>query len=172
MLPFVSAASPPTKSHQLQIRVTPLQKRAIQRQAAKARMSMSAWILSRVFPTSRETFQGLIAELSAADDPAFAFADLLDWLGALDAETLQAAVSEPPEAQLDRYWQTYLAATVEHAAAACGAKVPGWVREIPPLDEPVFGSSLESLRLHLLRSAPPAFARRNLFIDASVGDRV
>jgi hypothetical protein len=28
------------------------------------------------------------------------------------------------------------------------------------------------LRLHLLLSAPPAFRRRNIFLDASVGDRV
>lgn len=172
MLSLVKATSPASKSQQLQIRVSPTQKRAIQRQAEKARMSMSAWILSRVLPSSRDTFQGLIAELSAADDPRFAFADLLDWLGALDADALEAAIAEPPEARLDRYWETYLAATVEHAAAACGAEVPGWAREVPPLDEPVFGSSLESLRLHLLRSAPPAFARRNLFVDASVGDRV
>jgi hypothetical protein len=37
---------------------------------------------------------------------------------------------------------------------------------------PAFGSSLASLRLHLLTRAPVALRRRNLFADASVDDRV
>jgi hypothetical protein len=52
------------------------------------------------------------------------------------------------------------------------AKPPSWTRDVAPLDQPVFGSSLESLRLHLLMNSPPAFVERNIFIDANVGDRV
>jgi hypothetical protein len=36
----------------------------------------------------------------------------------------------------------------------------------------VFGTPIESLRLHLLTASPPAFRRRRIFIDATVGDRV
>ena len=135
-------------------------------------MSMSAWILSRLLPTAEATFQSLVGQLGTSDEPSYAFAELLDLLAPLSAAELEAAVAEAPEAKLDPYWQNYLAATVEHAAAAKHARVPRWTREIAPLDAPVFGSSLESLRLHLLVSSPPAFARRNLFIDASVGKRV
>jgi hypothetical protein len=88
------------------------------------------------------------------------------------ASELELAAAELPGVALDPYWQNYLAATVEQAAAAKGAKVPPWTRDIPPLERPVFGSSLASLRLHLLVASPPAFAARNIFIDAALGDRV
>ena len=65
-----------------------------------------------------------------------------------------------------------LAATVEHAAMQKHVAPPEWTREIEPLEEPVFGSALRSLREHLLFHAPIAFRRRNIFIDASVGARV
>jgi hypothetical protein len=46
------------------------------------------------------------------------------------------------------------------------------VREVAPLEEPHFGAPLQSLRLHLLAASPVAFKRRNIFVDAAVGDRV
>jgi hypothetical protein len=49
---------------------------------------------------------------------------------------------------------------------------PRWTPAIPGLSKPVFGTSLVGLRLHLLLRSPPAFRRRNIFIDASLGDRV
>jgi len=53
-----------------------------------------------------------------------------------------------------------------------GIEVPPWVQSVAPLREPVFGTSLPSLRLHLLMHTPAPFRRRNLFIDSSVGDPV
>jgi hypothetical protein len=50
--------------------------------------------------------------------------------------------------------------------------VPEWTRSIPLLVEPVFGSDLKSLRLHLLTNSPPPFRSRNIFIDSTLGDRV
>ena len=50
--------------------------------------------------------------------------------------------------------------------------LPAWTRTVEPLTLPVFASTLQSLRLHLLTHSPPPFRRRNLFIDASLGDRV
>jgi uncharacterized protein (DUF1778 family) len=160
------------KTGQLQIRVSRSQKLAIQRQARKARMSMSEWILQTLLPSAQATFQTLVAELAASEQPSYAFAELLEFLGPLDAPSFEAAVVEPPAAALDAYWQNYLAATVEQAAAKKQAKLPDWTREIAPLAEPHFGSSLASLRLHLLLNSPPPFVVRNLFIDANVGDRV
>jgi uncharacterized protein (DUF1778 family) len=160
------------KTEQLQVRVSPLQKLAIKQHAEGAQMSMSEWILHKLFPSSQAVFQSLVEDLAASGQPSYAFAELLDFLAPLSADEYAAAVSEPPRAQLDPYWQNYLAATVEQAAAAKQAKLPGWTRDVAPLDTPVFGSSLESLRLHLLLNSPPPFVERNLFIDASVGDRV
>lgn len=170
--PTLSFVQQAHRTEQIQIRVSPSQKRAVQQQAERAGMSMSAWILSRVLPSSKLAFQSLVEELAASEQPSYVFAELLELLGPMSAEELELAVFELPAVQLDRYWESYLAATVEHAAAVKHARVPGWTRDIEPLDRPVFGSPLKSLRLHLLVSSPPAFARRNIFIDASVGDRV
>jgi len=160
------------KSGQLQIRVTAAQKRSIRRQARRAGMSMSAWVLGRLLPSARQAFQEAVAEIASSEAPGFAFAELLERLGPLSAREFEEAVAEPPAVRLDPYWANYVAATVEHGAALKGAAPPAWTREIPPLDAPVFGSSLASLRLHLLVSAPPAFVARNLFVDANLGDRV
>ena len=90
----------------------------------------------------------------------------------LAAGELAAAVAPAPPGSLSPSRDNYVAAMVEYACGRGGIPPPAWTRAIPPLARPEFGSSLESLRLHLLRSAPPPFRRRNLFIDASVGDRV
>ena len=160
------------KTEQLQIRVSPQQKRLIQRQADRVGMTMSDWILGKVFPSPQVAFQSLVDALATSDRPSYVFAELLEFLAPLRADEFERAVSEPPQVELDRYWQNYLAATIEHAAAAKQARIPTWTRDVAPLEQPVFGSSLQSLRLHLLLESPPAFAARNLFIDASVGARV
>jgi hypothetical protein len=49
---------------------------------------------------------------------------------------------------------------------------PAWTRAVVPLEEPFFGSTLESLRLHLLTQSPAPFRRRNIFIDSSLGQQV
>jgi len=70
------------------------------------------------------------------------------------------------------FLRNYIAAMVEYACAKRAVAVPAWVRSIPPLAEPVFGSDLQSLRLYLLTHSPPPFRGRNIFIDATLGDRV
>jgi hypothetical protein len=133
---------------------------------------MSEWVLEKLFPSHETEFQDLLDALAASDRPSYVFSELLELLEPLSAEAFERAVAEPPRVHLDPYWKNYLAATVEHAASRKSARVPEWTRGIPPLAVPVFGSSLLSLRLHLLLDSPPAFAARNLFIDASVGARV
>ena len=61
---------------------------------------------------------------------------------------------------------------VEQAASHKGLAPPPWIVRVPPLDEPYFGTDLKSLRLYLLTHSPPPFRRRNIFIDATLGDRV
>ena len=160
------------KTEQLQIRVSPAEKRAIRRQAARAGMSVSEWMLSRAVPAPQRRFRELTAELATTDEPGYAFAELLDWLARLSWRDFEEAVAEQPAVSLTPYWVNYLAATLEHAAASKGARPPAWTRDVPPLPEPVFGSDLMSLRLHLLLHALPAFAARNIFVDSSVGKRV
>ncbi len=160
------------KSAQLQIRVSASQKAALRRQAKRAGMSMSDWVLSRVLPPPRETFQGLLKALSTAEKPGYVLAELNELLTQLTTGEFKLAVSEPPQVQLDPYWRNYVAATIEQAAASKRTEAPSWTENVQPLDEPVFGSSLKSLRLHLLTQSPVAFRSRNIFIDSSIGDRV
>jgi hypothetical protein len=73
---------------------------------------------------------------------------------------------------LTPYLANYIAAMVEYGCAQRDVAPPAWTRLIAPLPEPVFGSALISLRLHLLSHSPAPFRRRNIFIDATVGARV
>ena len=160
------------KSAQLQIRVSESQKAALRRHAKRAGMSMSDWVLSRVLPPLRETFQGLIEALSTAEKPGYVLAELNELLTPLTTGEFELAVAEPPQVQLDPYWANYVAAMIEQAAASKRTEAPRWTENVSPLADPVFGTSLKSLRLHLLTHAPLAFRRRNIFIDSSIGDRV
>lgn len=160
------------KSAQLQIRLSQSQKAALRRHAKRAGMSMSDWMLSNALPPLRETFQDLLKALSTAEKPGYVLAELNELLTQLSAGEFKLAVSEPPQVQLDPYWENYVAATIEQAAARKNTEAPSWTGDVQPLEEPAFGSSLKSLRLHLLTHSPVAFRCRNIFIDSSIGDRV
>jgi len=163
------------KDQFLQIRVTPAQKAAIKAEAARAGLDMSAFVLARVLPAPRGRFEQLAAELAATGaQRRFAFAALHDFLAAAAPRELAAATGSAPAAlaQLKPYAANYLAAMVETAAHRLGQRAPEWTRSVPPLGAPVFGSSYPGLRLHLLTRSPPAFRRRNIFIDSTIGSRV
>jgi uncharacterized protein (DUF1778 family) len=160
-----------TKSGQLQIRVTPAQKAAIGRAARRAGLDMSAYVLARVLPAPARRFQDLTGACADSRDARFALAELNSWLASVAAGELQEAVSSPPPL-LTPYLANYVAAMVEYACGRSGVAPPPWLRATAPLAEPVFGSTLMSLRLYLLAHSPAPFRRRNIFIDASVGSRV
>ena len=160
------------RTAQLQIRVSAAQKAEIRRRARRAGLGMSAWVLRRLLPPAADTFQELASELARAEKPGHVLAELNGLLTALGAEEIAQAVAEPPRTQLEAYRANYLAAMVELACERAGARAPAWTESVRPLEQPVFGATLDSLRLHLLTRAPPPFRRRNIFIDASVGDRV
>jgi hypothetical protein len=159
------------KSAQLQIRVSPAEKIAIQRAARRAGLDMSAYVLARVLPTLARRFQELTEACVDTEGARFALAELNAWLASLGAGELREAVASPPPA-LTPYLANYVAAMVEVACAQHGIAPPAWTRTVAPLTEPVFGSALMSLRLYLLTHSPAPFRRRNIFIDSSVGSRV
>jgi uncharacterized protein (DUF1778 family) len=163
---------PSTKESQLQIRVTRKQKLAIRRAAELAGLDMSEYVLRRVLSVPAHRFQDVIRDLAASAHPSFALAALHDLLASLAPLELREAVAVPPQAHASPYIENYLAAMVETACAQNRVEIPSWVSRINPLPHPVFGSGLESLRLHLLTNSPPAFRRRNIFVDTTIGDRV
>jgi uncharacterized protein (DUF1778 family) len=162
------------KTAQLQIRVSPKQKAALKRLARAAGQDVSTFVLSRVLPPATERFAENLRRLGRDADARFALAALHDVLVDLaPGEFVEAvAAAPPPLPRLSPALANYVAAMVEHAAAQKGVRPPSWVADIVPLEEPFFGAPLRSLRPHLLRAASVAFKRRNIFVDAAVGDRV
>jgi hypothetical protein len=160
------------RSAQLQIRVTPAQKAALKRLARRAGVDVSCYVLARALPDTRAGFCAILGQLRREADRNFALAELNDFLTALPRSEFQDAVGDADLEGLSPFVQNYVAAMVEHAASRQGTRAPHWVEDVEPLEEPYFAVPFPRLRPHLLRAAPVAFKRRNLFVDASVGDRV
>jgi hypothetical protein len=117
-------------------------------------------------------FQDCVRDCADSASPRLALAELNSLLSGLTAGELRDAVATPPSPELSSFLANYIAAMVEYACARRSVAVPKWTRAIAPLAEPVFGSELQSLRLHLLAHSPPPFRARNIFIDSSLGDRI
>jgi uncharacterized protein (DUF1778 family) len=162
----------PSKSSQLQIRVSAKEKAAIRRAARRSGLDMSQYVLSRVLPQLSETFQSLVRRVRTADTSGFVLAELHAFLEALTPAELSEAAAAPPDPALPPFLANYVAAMVETASVRKSVRVPEWTQRIAPLSEPVFGSALQSLRMYLLTHSPPAFRCRNIFIDSTLGAQV
>jgi hypothetical protein len=161
----------PAKTQQLQIRVTPRQKATLKRNAQAAGLDVSSYVLARVFPPEPDRLAGILRAMEHDADHRFALAELHDVLHACPPMDFGDSVAQVSLGALSPYLQNYVAAMVEQAAAQKDVPAPAWVRDIDALETPHFATPLKSLRWHLLRSAPVPFKRRNVFIDATVGDR-
>ncbi len=135
-------------------------------------MSVSEWVLSVAFPPKRAQFERLLRELAAGERRSLSLAALHDFFGGLGSEELYRVLEDPAPLRLASPDDALVAAMIEHAASLKHARVPEWVLGTAALPTPWFATELRSLRLHLLASSPPAFRRRNLFVDTSVGGRV
>src|ERR1700752_3491764 len=107
----------PAKTSQLQLRVSPEEKVAIQRAARRAGMDMSAFVLSRVLPAYERKVEDLLRGLKDDSPRSFVLAELNDLLARLNTEELRQATMAPPPAWLSAELSNYWAAMVEHACA-------------------------------------------------------
>lgn len=169
MLIYVPRA---TKTAQVQIRVTPAQKRELERCARAAGLDLSSWMLGRLVPPRRAAFGSLVRALASQRDSSYVLAELGELLSTSERAELGAVVETLPMVRLDELAANQLAAMVETITTKQGVKAPAWVNDIEPLREPWFPTNLLSLRMHLLCNAPPAFKRRNIFVDSTFEDRV
>lgn len=165
------------KTEQVQIRVSSAEKAALRERAAEAGMGISAYVLARALPHHGYRFAELVQALEgvARSDRSYVLAELNDFLSGLAGFELADAVDHVGHADLaglGPYVQNYVAAMVEQACYLRSVLPPAWTSDIAALEEPHFASDLESLRPHLLRASPVPFKRRNIFIDASIGDRL
>jgi hypothetical protein len=159
------------RSQQLQIRVTEAQKRAIRTAAERAGVGMSEWVLARALPAPATRLGALIGEVDGAESHA-AWAEIIELLQGLGGVEFDRVLEGLDVDGLSARAANYLAALVEMKAAQIDRPPPRWTAGVVPLAMPWFGTELRRLREHLLVHAPVAFRRRNLFIDAAVGDRV
>lgn len=162
----------PRRAEQLQIRVTAREKAALKRRARAAGQDMSGYVLARALPDDSGEFGAILDALSDDADRRFALAELNDLLSRLAPIDFVSAVGRADVCLLAPLMQNYVAAMVEQAAQMKRVPAPPWIREVPPLAEPYFAVPFRTLRLHLLRAAPVAFRRRNIFVDAGLGARV
>lgn len=162
------------KTKQIQVRVSPAEKASIERLAASAGMDVSTYVRTRALPAHRERFDELVVRLADAGraERPYVLAELNDLLAGLISIELTEAVRGAEVEALSPYEKNYVAAMVEEACAQKEVERPEWTSAVPPLERPRFVVELESLRPHLLRASPVAFKRRNIFIDATIGDRV
>lgn len=138
-----------------------------------SRSPQRADVLGQALPDARLRFARLLEALRDDDRPSFALAELNDLLSGLNSGDLRDAVEHADLTGLTPYIRNYVAAMVELAAHRRDVPPPAWVRNVEPMEtEPHFATRLAGLRLHLLRTAPIPFKRRNIFIDSSIGDRV
>ena len=159
------------KTSQMQIRVSGEEKAAIRRAAKRAGLPMSAYVLRRVLSVPADEFFACV-KACVSSAPAYALAELNTLLSDFTAGELTEAVAAPPALALPPFLANYIAAMVEYACAQRAIAVPKWTCSIAPLAEPVYGSELLSLRLHQLTHSPPPFRMRNIYIEATLGDRV
>lgn len=157
-----------TKNSQLQIRISGREKELLQHLAEQAGMDMSTYVLHKVLPPAAARFQEQMQSI-AGPESSFAFAQINQFLADLSAAELKEAVAHAPQAALSAYLMNYIAAMVEYICEKRQVKLPDWTRKVAPLPAPVFGTTLKSLRLHLLTNSPPPFRFRNIFIDSTVG---
>ncbi len=163
--PFKENMRKKSKQFRSQVRVLPAQRKGITFTIKKAKMGISKLVLG-------QKFQHLVKDLKCNPQKNYPLAEIHDLLQSVTTSEFEHMVSEPARIHLEPYWENYVAAMVEHAAAQRGLSAPPWVSKIKPLNDPVFGSNLKSLRLYLLTHSPVSFRKRNIFIDATVGQRV
>lgn len=161
-----------TRSEHLQIRLTPRQKATLKRRAAAACQDMSSYVVARTLPPAALRFDEIVRSLRNADDRRFALAELHDLLAELAPVEFTEAVARADLSRFSTCTRNLVAAMVEQAASQKKVAPPSWVASVPALEQPYFATPLKSLRLHLLKSSPVPFRKRNLFVDSTVGSRV
>jgi hypothetical protein len=162
-----------TRDRYLQVRISATEKAELERRARRAGQDVSTYVRSRILPVTGARAQALVDRLRRdADGRRYVLVELNDLLAELPRAQLSSAVAELDVTGLTLHLQNYVAAMVEQAAHDRGVRAPRWTAEVPRLAEPWFAVPFGSLRPHLLKEAPVAFKRRNLFVDSTVGDRV
>ena len=160
------------KTDYIQIRINKKEKAKFVKLAELDNMSLSNWILNKLkIDISPVEIKIIYGQIAIASDSSYALAFLNDSLMKVPKHTWSDLVSIKPE-NLNFENLCYVASMIEHAAEIRELNTPLWVNDIGALQTPYFVSTFKNLRLYLLINSPVSFRKRNIFIDASIGDRV
>lgn len=161
------------KTAQLQIRVTPEQKQRIRAKADLAGEDVSQWVLRKLLPDCADELQAVIDNLARTPKSRqYILAELHDYCLSQGSNQLDEAFALLDCSALEPLESNYVAAMIETACTQRNIAPPRWLSNIAPLSDPWFATTLKSLKVYLLTASPPAFRRRNLFIDSTLGARV
>ncbi|MBP9837399.1 MAG: DUF1778 domain-containing protein [Proteobacteria bacterium] len=161
-----------TKTSQLQIRVSPEEKKLIAHAAKREGQDISTWVLKKLINNNQGVFFELVVKLASAKEPRYVLSELNDFINKLSAKECQIIFNTKPDVKLSTYLGNYLAAMIEQAATKKGFSVPSWLEEIEVLKKVHFETNLISIRPYLLINSPIAFRKRGIFLDSTIGDRV
>lgn len=156
------------RTSQLQIRISPEQKATLKRLAARAGLSVSAYVLAQSLPSTSRALEAAIADVR--DEKPGALSVLRRQVEALPPDELGERLESVEMSDLTPLAQNQIAALVEEVAQAAGAETPRWTTSIPPLEHPYFRWQLRSLRFYQLRASPVALKRRNVFDPSGAAD--
>ena len=151
------------RTSQLQIRVSLEQKAALRRLAAAAGQNVSQYVLARALPEADGTLARAFDALRVGGNAREALHALGTALAGLDPLELETTLASSSVDGLSSTLQNRVAALVEDLAASRGFAPPPWASAVPPLTRPHFRWPLASLQPYQLRTALPAYKRRNLF---------
>ena len=139
------------KTSQLQIRVTPEEKRALKRLATDAGISVSRYVLASVLPSPQLEFARHVQALRGHGERPKALSRLRAFLSQLSAEEITQAIADVDVESLPPILCSYVAATVEEVAQEKRQLSPRWVKPGRPLGQ-------AALRVGTTESSAPSHA--------------
>lgn len=159
----------PSKSAQLQIRISPAQKAALKRAAAAAGVSVSEFVLAKALPVVDTPLETWADAVRSGAGLLNTLSELELRLTELDDATLSEAIQFLDTAGLSDLQANCVAAAVEREARRRSLPAPAWTAAVRPMARPWFAWRLRSLRPHLMRISPVAYKRRGVYLP-SPGD--
>lgn len=97
---------------------------------------------------------------------------LFDWVDAFRCDHDPQRIAEPPINRLDARLRALIAAMVETLCDEAGMAHPPWCAGVPALVRPWFVAGLENVKAMALVESPIHFRKRNVFVLASILERV
>jgi hypothetical protein len=170
------------KEELIQIRISKNDKMRLVSLARVSRMTLTAWIESRILPTSlldewMDLYQETAPDRESKRDITAQLARLNDLLMKLHEADFRQAIAVAPRFKESADMENkllfrYISAMIDQACKMRGIEPPSWMDDRPVIEPPFFSSNLSSLRLYLLLAAPVAFRKKSIFVDTTLGGRV